>query len=124
MGCSRVSDGTGRLGKVSRGCCCELLVGDGAVKDALDGRPCVSDGEWRVVGVSHEVADELLGVVSRAACSLQGERDKVDAWISVKFDLLCSLAMRFGRVLAAAVRSGLLEHGETMATSRYVVVPF
>ena len=44
-----------------------------------------------VVCVFHEVADELLGVVSRAARGLQAERNKVDVWMSVKFDLLCSL---------------------------------
>ena len=65
MGCMRVSGSTERLGEVSRGCGCELLFGD------ENGRPCVSDGEWRVVCVFHEVADELLGVVSRAAVGLQ-----------------------------------------------------
>ena len=43
----------------------------------------------RVVCIIHEVADELLGVISRAACGPQDERGKVD--VSVKFDLLCSL---------------------------------
>ena len=82
---------TGRLGEVSRSCGCELLFGDGAVKDALDGGPGVSDGGWRIVCVFRAVADELLGVMSRAACGLQDERDKVDVWISVEFALLCSL---------------------------------
>ena len=61
---------------MSRGCGCELLFGDGAVNDALDGRPCVSEGKGRVVCVFHEVADELLGMISRTACGLQDERDK------------------------------------------------
>ena len=48
--------------------CC---FGDGAVEDALDGGPGVSDGEGRFVCIFHEVAGELLGVISRAApCSL------------------------------------------------------
>ena len=67
---------------------CELPFGDGAVKDALDGGPCVLDGEWRVVCVFHEVTDELLGVVSGAACGLQ-----VDVWISIKLDFSEILAM-------------------------------
>ena len=46
--------------------------------------------EGRVVCIFHEVADEL-GVISRAACGLQDERDKVDVRVSVNFDLLCSL---------------------------------
>ena len=45
----------------------------------------------RVVCVFREVVDEFFGVVSRAASSLQDERKKVGVWISVKFDLLCSL---------------------------------
>ena len=110
--------GTGRLGEVSRSCGCELLFGDGAVKDALDGGPGVSDGEWRIVCVFRAVADELLGVISRAACGLQDERGKVDVWISVEFALLSSL----GHVTWA--RSGLPGNGVTMATSRCVVVAF
>ena len=43
--------------------------------------------------IFHQVADELFGVVSRAAGGLQDERDKVDVWISVKFDLLSSLGV-------------------------------
>ena len=76
---------TGRLGNVSRGCGCELFVW----RWRCEGQ----DGEWRFVCVFHEVADELLGVVSRATCGLQDEWDEVDVWISVKFDLLCLLAM-------------------------------
>ena len=72
-----------------------------------------------VVCIFHEVADELLGVISRAACGLQDERDKVDVWISINFDLLCSL----GHVIWAG-RAGLLEKGGTMATSINVVTPF
>ena len=53
------AEGRERLGEGSRGCGCELLVGVGAVEDALDGGPGVSDGEWRVVCIFHEVADEL-----------------------------------------------------------------
>ena len=34
----------------------------------------------------------FLGVVSRAASGLEDEGDKVDVWISVKFDLFSSLA--------------------------------
>ena len=36
---------------------CELLFGDGTVEDTLDGGPGVPDGEWRVVGISQEVAN-------------------------------------------------------------------
>ena len=36
------------------GCGCELLLGDGAVQDALDGCPCASDSEGRVVGIFHK----------------------------------------------------------------------
>ena len=68
-----------------------LLFGNGAVEDTLDGRPGVSDGEWRVVGTFQEVADELFGVASRAAGGLQDERDKVDVWISVEFDHLMAM---------------------------------
>ena len=46
-----------------------------------------------MVGVFQEGPDELLGVVSRAACGLQDEGDKVDAGVSIKLDLLGSLAM-------------------------------
>ena len=46
-----------------------------------------------VVCVFHEVADELFGVVFRAACGLRDERNKIDVWISIKFDLLCSLGI-------------------------------
>ena len=85
-------------------------------------------------------------MVSGAASGLEDEWDKVDVWISVKFDLLRSLGHKSwfcagcrdqgrtarersnngdipGRVLAAAMRAGLLETGDTMATSRYVVEP-
>ena len=51
----------------------------------------VSDGEWRVVCIFHEVADEFCGVVSRAASGLEDARDKVDVWISVKINPLSSL---------------------------------
>ena len=44
-----------------------------------------------VVSIFHEVADELFGVDSRAASGFQDERDKIDMWISLKFDLLRSL---------------------------------
>ena len=55
---------------------------------------------------------------------LQDERNEVDVWISVKFDLLCSFChVTWAGVLAAATRAGLLQNGETMATSRYVVEP-
>ena len=67
------------------------MFGDGAVEDTVDGRPGVSYGERGVVCVFHEVAAELLGVLSWATSGLQDERGKVDVWISVKFDLLCSL---------------------------------
>ena len=39
----------------------------------------VSRMAWWIVGIFDEVADELFGVVSRAASSLQDERDKVDS---------------------------------------------
>ena len=51
-----------------------------------------------------------------------GSTEKIDMWISMELDLLCSLgdvAWSF-----ATMRAGQLENGETMATSRYVVVPF
>ena len=44
-----------------------------------------------MVGVFHEGADELLSMVSRAACGLQDEGDKVDVWVPIKTDLLGSL---------------------------------
>ena len=46
----------------------------------------------RIVGVFHEVADDLFGVVSRAAGGLEHERDEVDVWKSVKFGLFSSLS--------------------------------
>ena len=76
-----------------------------------------------VVGVLHAVADELLGVVSRAASGLQDDRDKVDMWISVTFDFLSSLGHVTWRVLAAALSAGLLEKWDPTATSRYVAGP-
>ena len=79
MGCRRASGSAERQGEVSRGCSCELLFGDGAVEDALDGGP---GGGF--VCIFHEVADELLDVVPGAACGFQDERDKVDVWISAK----------------------------------------
>ena len=85
------------------------------MEDTLDGRP--SRGKWRVVGIFHEVADELFG------SGLQDEQDKVDVWISVNFDLVSSL----GHVTWAG--AGCCDEGwvagekRTMATSRYVVEP-
>ena len=43
------------------------------------------------LSASHEVVDELFGVVSRAASGFQEERNKFDVWISVKFDLALGL---------------------------------
>ena len=73
-GYKKRSGSTQTQGEVSRGCGCELLFEDGAVEDALGGGPGVSDGERRVVCVLRDVAAELLGVVSAAACGLQDER--------------------------------------------------
>ena len=50
------------------------------MEDTPDGRPDVSYGKWRFVGIFHEVADELFGVVSRAASGFQDEGNKVDVW--------------------------------------------
>ena len=85
----RRNEGVGKQ-KLRNGSC-ELLFGDGAVEYALYGRPSVSYGKWRVVGVSHEVVDELFGVVSNAASRLQDERNWVDVWAPIKLDLLCFL---------------------------------
>ena len=41
-------------------------------------------------------------MISSAACGLQGGRGNVDVWMSVKFDLLCSL----GHVTSAGAGSG------------------
>ena len=48
-------------------CCLEM-----ALWRTLHGKPGVSDGKWWVVGVFHGVADELFGVVSRAASGSPG----------------------------------------------------
>ena len=58
--------GRERLGEASRRCGCELLFGDFAVEDALDGWPGVSECKWGIVSIFHEVDDELFGVESRA----------------------------------------------------------
>ena len=52
-----------------------LLFGDGTVEDTLDGGPGVPDGLWRVVGISHEVANEILGMWARTTCGLQDEQN-------------------------------------------------
>ena len=57
---------------------CELLFGDGTVEDTLDGGPSVPDGQWRVVGISQEVADVFLGMWARPTCGLKDERNEVD----------------------------------------------
>ena len=44
-----------------------------------------------MVGVFHQGTDELLGMVSTAACGPQEKGDKVDVRVSIKFDLLGSL---------------------------------
>ena len=93
-------------------------------KNTLDGRPGVSYGKWRVVGIFREVADELFlawcpgwPMVSR----MNGTKLTCGYRSNLIFSAL--LAIRPERVLAAAMRAGLLEKGETMATSRYVVEP-
>ena len=103
------------------------------MEDTLDGGPSVSDSywwvvgvsgaKWRIVGVFHEVANELLGVVSGAASGLKCERDEVDVWISVEFGLLSSLGHVAWAGADCCNEAGLLEKGDTMATSRYVAEP-
>ena len=68
--------------------------------------------------------NELFGVVSTAACSLQDERNKIDVWISIKFDVLCSLGIvSWASAGCCNEGLGLLGNGQTMATPRFVVVP-
>ena len=91
-----MSGSTERQGEVSRHGGCELLFGEGAVKDTLDGK--------------------LFGVETWAARGLEDERDKVDVWIPVKFGLLSSL----GHVTWAGARCcngswAAGEKGDTMA---------
>ena len=59
-----------------------MLFGDGPVKHAS-----VPDGWWRVVSISHEVANEFLGMLARTCLDI--EKNEVDVWGSVKFVLLC-----------------------------------
>ena len=42
------------------------------------------------VGISHEEASEFHSVWARTTCGLEDEKNEVDAWVSVKFVLLCS----------------------------------
>ena len=79
-------NGAKRHVAVAESCCLEM---------ALWRAPWMADQVCRmasgqVVSIFHEVADELLGVESRAASGLQDERNKIDMWISIKFDLLRS----------------------------------
>ena len=68
-----------------------MLFGDGAVEHTLNGGPCVPDGLWRFVSISHEVVNEFPGMWARPTCGLNDERNEVDVWIPVEFVLLRSL---------------------------------
>ena len=68
----------------------DLLFGDGTAEDTLDGGPSVSDSQWWVISVWHEVANEFPGMWARPACGLKNERNEIDVWIPVEFVLLRS----------------------------------
>ena len=61
------------------------------MEDTLDGGPSVSNSNWWVVGISHEIANEFPGMWSRPACGLKNERDQIDVRVPVEFGLLRSL---------------------------------
>ena len=61
------------------------------MEDTLNGGPCVLDGLWRVVGISHEIADEFPGMWAKPTCGLKDERNEFYVWILVEFVLLHSL---------------------------------
>ena len=71
-----------------------LLFGNGAAEHTLDGGPGVSDGLWRVLGISQEVANELLGMWARPTCGLKDEGNEVYVWIPVIFVLFRSFGHR------------------------------
>ena len=65
---------------------------NGAAKDTLNGLTrCLRMACEGLSASLMRFVDELFGVVSRAASGLEDEGDKVDVWISVKFDLFSSL---------------------------------
>ena len=59
----------------SRNGSCELLFGDGDVEYTLEGGPGVPDDLWRVVGIPHEVANELLGMWAKPS-GLKDDRNE------------------------------------------------
>ena len=79
------------------------MFGDGVVKHTLN----VADGQWGVIGISHEVANEFPGMWARPTCGLEDEMNEADVWISVKF----------------VGTDGLQEKGATMDICKYVTEP-
>ena len=69
----------------------------------------------RVIGISHEVANEFPGMWARPTCGLEDERNEVDV---VDICQIC-----FFRSFGLKSRDGLQEKGATMDTSKYVTEP-
>ena len=93
------------------------------MKHTLDGCPGVPDGQSRVIGVSHEVANEFPGMWARPTCGLMMKGTKLMCGYLSNLFFSALLAMSPGFVLAAETRDGLQEKGATIETPKYVTEP-